>query len=50
MGHSDISGNCEADELARTGTTLQLTPEKRVMPLATCKHLINEHAKNLTES
>ena len=27
-GHSDIPGNCEAEELARTGTTLQLTPEK----------------------
>ncbi|OFC59623.1 hypothetical protein BBW68_14995 [Candidatus Erwinia dacicola] len=51
-GHSDIPGNCEADELARIGTTLQLTSEKEgiFMPLATCKHLISEHVINIAES
>jgi ribonuclease HI len=27
-GHSDVKGNCRADELARHGTTLQLLPER----------------------
>ena len=38
-GHRDIPGNCEADEFARLGTTLQVPAELECvgMPLATCK-------------
>ncbi len=50
--HSDIPGNCLADELSRTGTTLQLTSEKDeiCMLLPNCKHLISEHVINLAWS
>ena len=42
----------EANELARTGITLQLDSGKEgnYMPLATCKYLIDEHVINLAES
>ena len=50
-GHSDIPGNCVADELARAGTTLQLDPGKVDinMPLATCRYLIDKHVINIAE-
>ena len=50
--HNDIPGNCEADELARTGTTAQPESEKEeiCMPLATCRYLIDKHAIDIAES
>jgi len=38
-GHTDVEGNCIADDLAREGTTIQILPEKERIgiPLATCK-------------
>ena len=31
LGHSDIPGNCKADELAKTGTTLQFQSDKDII-------------------
>ena len=38
-GHTDVKGNCIADDLARKGTTVQILPDKERIgiPLATCK-------------
>jgi len=38
-GHSNIEGNCKADELARTGPVTELSPELASlgMPISTCR-------------
>lgn len=43
--HDNIAGNCEADELATAGTTLQLESGKwgTYLPLATCRYLFDKH-------
>lgn len=43
-GHRDIPGNCKADELARFGTTEQVSPDKQLlgMPIATCRLSIHD--------
>lgn len=48
-GHSDIPGNCEADRLARQGTTAQVLPAKEGvgMPISTCRLRIRQWADNL---
>lgn len=45
-GHSDIPGNCDADELVRAGTTT----EEIYMHLATCRHLINKNVIDIAKS
>ena len=44
--HRDIPGNCKADELARTGTTLQILEEFAYIgaPLSTCKLWLRQEA------
>jgi ribonuclease HI len=49
-GHSDIPGNCRADQLARLGTTLQVPARLECVgtPLATCKLPLKLEAVNKT--
>jgi len=48
-GHSDIPGNCKADELARAGTHLQNRSirENLNIPFATCRLLIDKWADDM---
>lgn len=50
-GHSDIPGNCVADELARKGTALQAPchMESAYMPFATCRLMIDQWANKLLQ-
>jgi ribonuclease HI len=49
-GHSDVMGNCRADELARYGTTLQIQPEGAGLgrPIAALKLALSKKAIALT--
>ena len=49
-GHRDIAGNCMADELAKKGTTLPISPEKELIgiPIATCKLMLKETTSRTT--
>ena len=50
--HNDIHGNCEANDLATAGATLQLDSgiEGIYIPLATCRYLIDKLVKDIAES
>jgi len=45
-GHSNVMGNCRADELARQGTTLQLLPDRKELgrPIAALKLALRKKA------
>lgn len=49
-GHTDVPGNCTADELARKGTTLQILPKREQLgiPLSTCKLMLQEETYRQT--
>ncbi|XP_053968462.1 uncharacterized protein LOC128869891 [Anastrepha ludens] len=51
-GHSNIIGNCKADELARLGSSLQISQDRLdiPMPLATCKLLIDRYTISAANS
>jgi ribonuclease HI len=49
-GHSDVFGNCRADELARFGSTLQLLPERAGVgkPLSALRLALRKRAESST--